>query len=59
VNAKARLWIAATTGAAIIAAAGFGVAMLWGKGAGMPVVALGATLWTAGFVRWSKTRHEV
>jgi hypothetical protein len=40
----------------MVAGAGFGAAWLWGEGAGMPVVTLGATLWTAGFVRWSSTR---
>lgn len=55
-SANVKLWTVAAIGAAIIASAGFGAAWLWGEGAGMPVVALGATLWTAGFVHWSKTR---
>jgi hypothetical protein len=56
VSANARLWTVAAIGAAIIAGAGFGTAWLWGEGAGMPIVALGSTLWTAGFARWS-TKH--
>jgi len=56
VSANAKILAVAATGAAIIAGAGFGAGWLWGEGAGMPVVALCATLWTAGFVRWSAKR---
>ena len=55
-SANARLWAVAAIGAAIIAGAGFGTAWLWGEVAGMSIVALGSTLWTAGFARWS-TKH--
>ena len=55
---KAKLRTVAFAGAALVAGAGFGAAQFWGEGAGMPIVALGATLWTAGFVAWSaKRRH--
>jgi len=58
VNEKAKLLAVAATGAAVIAGSGFAAAMLWGEGAGMPIVAVGTTLWTASFVRWSaKRRH--
>ena len=39
-------------------ATGFAAAQLWGEGAGMPILALGATLWTAAFVRWSARRRH-
>ena len=55
-SVSAKLWTLAVIGAAMIACAGFGAAWLWGEGAGMPIVALGFTLWTAGFVRWSTKR---
>ncbi|WP_310474730.1 hypothetical protein [Sandarakinorhabdus sp.] len=53
----ATTWAVAVAGAAAIAATGFAAAQLLGEGAGMPLVALGATLWTAGFVRWSASRR--
>lgn len=55
---RTKLRLVAVAGAATIAAAGFGAAAIWGEGAGMPVVALGATLWTAAFVRWSARRRR-
>ncbi|WP_353199885.1 hypothetical protein [Sandarakinorhabdus sp.] len=57
-NEKAKLWAVAAIGAAVVAGAGFAAALLWGEGAGMPIVAAGATLWTASFVRWSARRRH-
>jgi len=57
VNEQRKLWTIALAGAVVIAATGFAASQLVGEGAGMPVVALGASLWTAGFVRWSMRRR--
>jgi hypothetical protein len=40
----------AALAAAVIAASGFAAAQIWGEGAGMPLVILASTLWTAAFV---------
>ncbi len=55
---KGKLLAVAALGAAVISATGFAAAQLLGEGAGMPIVALGATLWTAAFVRWSARRRQ-
>ncbi|WP_372915278.1 hypothetical protein [Sandarakinorhabdus sp.] len=55
---KAKLRAVAATGAALIAGIGFAAAQIWGEGAGLPIVAVGATVWTAGFVAWSASRRH-
>ncbi len=49
--------IVAIVAAAMIAGTGFAVAQIFGEGAGMPLVALASTLWTAYFVHLQSTRR--
>jgi hypothetical protein len=58
VSVQTSSWAVAVAGAALIAGAGFAAAMLLGEGTGMPMVALGTTLWTPAFVAWSARRHR-